>query len=123
MSTDAGIDLVVYASSTGEAKTVQVKANLKPKPGGGKGKEALDWWVPEDSPAELMALVDLSTERIWMFLKEEIPLVAQQHSSGRLHVYMYTDPTARPRKADRLAHVYEFEKYLLENRAHVLFGT
>ena len=37
LTTDAGIDLVVYAPGTAEATTVQVKANLAAKPAGGKG--------------------------------------------------------------------------------------
>jgi hypothetical protein len=122
MSTDAGIDLVAYAPAAVEAKTIQVKANLKPKPGGGKGKSGVDWWIPENCPAQYIALVDLSSQSIWLFLREELPTLAQQKSSGRFHLYMYTDPTASPTKKDHLAHVYEFEKYLLENRAHVLFG-
>lgn len=64
MSTDAGIDLVAYSPTMTGAKTIQVKTNLKPKPGGGKGKNALDWWIPENSPAELVALVDLSEQRV-----------------------------------------------------------
>ena len=64
MSTDAGIDLVAYSPTLGVPKTIQVKANLKAKPGGGKGRAALDWWLPHDSPAELIAFVDLSTQRI-----------------------------------------------------------
>jgi len=123
MSTDAGIDLVAYSSAAVVAKTIQVKANLKPKSGGGKGKCGVDWWVPENCPAQYIALVDLSTQRIWLFLREELPTLAQQKSSGRFHLYMYTDPTAKPSKAERLSHAYEFEKYLLENRAHILFGA
>jgi hypothetical protein len=59
MSTDSGVDLVVYSSSRKHPATIQVKTNLKPKPGGGKGKAAIDWWLPEDSPAELVAFVNL----------------------------------------------------------------
>jgi hypothetical protein len=69
-----------------------------------------------------MAFVDLSSLRLWLFLKEEIPMLAQQHSGGRYHLYMYTDPTHRPKRSDRLAHAYEFEKYLFENRLHELFA-
>ena len=123
MSTDAGIDLVAYSPRTALPCTIQVKTNLKPKPGGGKGKAALDWWVPEDTPAQLVALVDLSAQRIWIFRSEEIAALAQQRSSGRLHLFMYTDPTVKPRKAGRLAHMHEFEKYRLENRVHAHFGV
>ena len=122
MSTDSGVDLVAYAPKMPSPATIQVKANLQPKPGGGKGKSALDWWIPDDGPAELVALVDLSTRRIWLFKAKEIPLIAQQHPQGRHHLHMYTDPTHRP-KTDRMSHVYEFEKYLLPNRARELFGA
>lgn len=122
LSTDAGIDLVAYAPRVMGAQTIQVKTNYRSKPSGGKGKEALDWWIAEDNPAQLVALVDLSSKRIWIFQKTELAMLAQQRSSGRLHLYMYTDPTHKPKKTDRLAHSHEFEKYKLEKRAHSLFG-
>ena len=121
--TDAGIDLVAYASKSCKAQTIQVKTNHKAKPGGGKGKIALDWWIEESNPAQLVALVDLSLRRIWVFTKEELATLAQQRSGDRFHLYMYADPTVNPTKANRLAHSHEFEKYRLENRAHILFGV
>ncbi|HWB44408.1 MAG TPA: hypothetical protein VG900_03140 [Hyphomicrobiaceae bacterium] len=123
LSTDAGVDLVAYSPKSQEAQTIQVKSNYKAKPSGGKGKAALDWWITEDNPAQLVALVDLSSKRLWLFLKQELAILAQQRSSGRLHIYMYTDPTHKPKKTGRLAHMYEFEKYRLEHRAHDLFGV
>lgn len=90
LTTDSGIDLVAYANSRNTAFTIQVKTNLKPKPGGGKGKAALDWWVPENSPAELFALVDVSTNTVWIFTRSQIAAHAQQRSSGRFHLYMYS---------------------------------
>jgi hypothetical protein len=122
MSTDSGVDLVAYAPKMSGPTTIQVKANLQPKASGGKGKSALDWWIPDEMPAQLVALVDLSTQRLWMFKSEDIPSLAQQHPKGRYHLHMYTDPTTRPKKLNRLSHVYEFEKYLLGNRARELFG-
>jgi hypothetical protein len=123
LCTDAGIDLVAYAPNSREAQTIQVKTNHKAKiAGGGRGKAALDWWIEENNPAQLVALVDLSLRRIWVFTKEEITDLAQQRSGGRLHLYMYTDPTVNPTKANRLVHSHEFEKFRLENRAHTLFG-
>lgn len=124
MSTDSGVDLVTYAPKMPGAMTIQVKANLQPKAAGGKGKSALDWWISDEMPSlsQLVALVDLSTQRVWMFKSEEIPSLAQQHPKGRYHLHMYTDPAARPTKLNRLSHIYEFEKYLLGNRARELFG-
>lgn len=121
LSTDAGIDLVAYSPGAREAQTIQVKANHKSKPSGGKGKPALDWWIPENNPAQLIALVDLSTKGVWLFRKEELSALAQQRSSGRVHIYMYTDPEHMPKDQGR--HVREFQSYRLENRANVLFGA
>jgi hypothetical protein len=123
MSTDAGIDLVAYSPRQEAAVTIQVKANWEPKRSGGKGKPGLDWWVPEASPAELVAFVDLSSQRVWLVKLSELPNIAQQHSNGRYHFYMYVDSTHIPRKADRLVHAREFEEFLLENRALALFGV
>src|SRR5450759_1788059 len=109
MSTDTGVDLVAYSPKLTQAITIQVKTNLQPKPGGGKGKAALDWWVAENNSASLVALVDLATEKVWLLKREELAELAQQRSSGRFHIYMYTDPTAKPRVQGRLAHSYEFE--------------
>jgi hypothetical protein len=122
MSTDTGIDLVAYSPHLRGPLTIQVKTNLQAKPGGGRGKLALDWWVPEASPADYVALVDLSTEKTWLLSQQELISVAQQRSNSRLHVYMYIDPSARPRKMDRIAHAYEFERFILSNRAHEVFG-
>jgi len=122
LSTDAGIDLVAYAPGSGKAVTIQVKANLRAKPGGGKGKAALDWWIPDDSPAECVALVDLATETIWLMTHTEVLAHAQQRSGGKLHLYMYTDPRVRRRKPERLSLREEFDHFLLDQSVRVAFG-
>jgi hypothetical protein len=91
MTTDAGVDLVAYSEIQGRSFTIQVKTNLAPKPGGGKGAAAIDWWVSEDCPAKLYAFADVSTRRIWLFKKDELAKTAQQRSTGRFHLYMYTN--------------------------------
>lgn len=123
MSTDTGIDLVAYSPMRKHPATIQVKTNLKPKPGGGKGKAALDWWLPEDSPAELVAFVNLEDQSIWMMTHQEAKEHAQQNSNGRLHLYMYTAQDAAPRKSDRLVLSHEFEHFKLENFTGRLFST
>jgi hypothetical protein len=120
LTTDSGVDLVTYSAGKRDAITVQVKANLKAKPGGGRGKPALDWWAPDDSPADLFAFVDLESSRVWIITNHELDVVAQQHPEGRYHFFMTTDPTASPRKDGKLVHDYEFQKYLLANRVHKL---
>jgi hypothetical protein len=122
MSTDAGIDLVAYAPSREHPATIQVKTNLNPKPSGGKGKLALDWWLPEKSPAEMVAFVNLESQEIWIMLHSEVSNLAQQKSNERFHLYMYTAPDASPRQSENLMHSHQFEHFKLENRINVLFG-
>lgn len=116
LTTDTGIDLVAYSPRRADAVTIQVKANLQPKPSGGKGKPLLDWYVPDDTPAEILAFVDLSTNRVWLVTREEIAELAQQHASGNYHFFMATDPSAVERRDGKAVHDYEFQRYLLENR-------
>lgn len=121
MTTDSGIDLVAFSPRRQAAITIQIKSNLKPKPSGGRGKLALDWWIPDDSPAQLIAVTDLSTDKVWLFTLGEVRELAQQHPKGRHHLVMFVDPTMRPNKQGRRLYNYEFEQYRLENRVHVLF--
>ncbi len=122
MTTDAGVDLVAFAPSSQRAVTIQVKANDAPKPGGGRGKLALDWWIADDCPSELAAFVDVSSDRAWLLTKIELAALAQQHSSGRYHFYMYVDPAVKPRGA-HLAMQADFEPHLLERKAGFLLGA
>lgn len=116
MTTDSGVDLVIFSPISERVLTVQVKANHSPKPGGGRGKLALDWWIAEDCPSRLAAFVDVSTDTAWLMTKTELVGFAQQRSSGRLHFYMYTDVSARPR-GDKPAMRADFDAHLLERKA------
>ncbi|MEX2444187.1 MAG: hypothetical protein WD492_11300 [Alkalispirochaeta sp.] len=116
LTTDTGIDLMANSARRNDAVMIQVKANLRPKSGGGKGTPALDWWVPDDSPAEMFAFVDLSTNRVWLVTREEIAKLAQQYASGRYHFFIATDPSAAERRDGKAVHDYTFQGYLLENR-------
>ena len=120
MTTDSGVDLVAYSAARGRSFTIQVKTNLAPKPGGGKGMPAIDWWVDDICPAEIFALVDISTRRVWLFEKEEFRSVAQQRSSGRAHLYMYAGSDLESRHYLRHGD-YQFSKYLFPKRVNTLF--
>ena len=116
MTTDAGIDLVTFSPQSGRATTIQVKTNERPKPGGGKGKPALDWRIPDQSPADQIALVDLQTSRVWLFSMADIKHFAQQHASGNYHFYMYTDPSVRTRRPQTRSFDAQFTDFLVENQ-------
>ena len=123
MTTDSGIDLVAYSPRTKKAITIQVKSVKEPKPGGGKGKLALDWWLPKDSPAELVAFVDLSSERMWIFNVSKLGTYAQQLSAkGMYHFYAYVDDDViSTRKDGKSVLIKDFHSFLLENRMDELF--
>lgn len=121
MTTDAGIDLVAFSPKQERAITIQVKTCEAPKPSGGRGKRALDWWISDRCPAEIAAFVDLSTDSVWVFKMSELETLAQQHSGGRHHFYMFVDSNASP-SVTKAAKMEDFEAYRLERRAAELFG-
>ena len=120
MTTDAGVDLVAYSPGKRRAKTIQVKTNKKAKPGGGKGKLALDWWIPDSSPAQYFALVDLRSSRIWLLTMAELRRLAQQHPPGRYHIYMYVEATTHRLRTGKRMTDTQFSAYLLESRLREL---
>ena len=119
MTTDDGIDLVAYSPRLRGAVTIQVKTVLRPKKSGGKGKLTLDWWLRQNSPAQLVALCDLSSDRTWIFRHEEYLDAAQQKSNGNANLYFYLDPTVRTQDHCREPH---FDRFLIERRIEELFG-
>ncbi len=119
MTTDTGIDLVAYSNKNQKAVTIQVKTCLQSKPAGGKGQPALDWWLRESSPAELVALVDLSTEKVWLFEHSTFVEKCQQNPSGRLHLYFYTDPAYQARVGCREK---DFVDFRIKKAAPLLLG-
>lgn len=78
LTTDSGIDLVMYTPGTSTAATVQVKTKLKPVPAGGKGKPSLNWPVPVKDKAQWLACVDLSRDAAWLFKIDQAHSYAKQ---------------------------------------------
>lgn len=120
MTTDSGIDLVAYSPVTKMALTIQVKTKDKPSQGGGKGKRSLAWDLRDSSPAQLVAVTDLSTDSVWLFWHNEFIEYAQQHSAkGNLKFYMYVDETVKTKKEK--AFLSQFEAHRIEYYAPSIF--
>ena len=120
MTTDSGIDLVAYSPKNKRPYTIQVKTKEKPSRGGGKGKLSLAWDLRDNSPAELVAVADLSSDSVWLFTHAEYEDLAQQHSAnGNLKLYMYVDESINTKK--KMALLSQFEQYRLENRIVTFF--
>lgn len=113
-----GIDLVVSLKKPRRTFSVFVVSNLQPKRAGGKGKQALDWWIPVSTATDIIACVDLSELRVWLFKRDELPRYAQQKTSSKYHLYMYTDKAVALRGKKSMKFDYEFESLRLENRIY-----
>jgi len=122
LTTDAGVDLVVYAPGDRSASTVQVKANFGPKLSGGRGPLSRSWYFPHHCPAQLIALAALDTDTVWLFTLEEAQSMAQQHSDrGNHQLYWRLEPALPGAAAPR--HEGQMATYLLAKRALQLFPT
>jgi hypothetical protein len=120
MTTDAGIDLVVYAPGGQTATTVQVKTNMSAKPAGGRGPLSRGWYFPHHCPAQLLAFVALDTDTVWLFTLNEAQDLAQQHSERGIH-QLYWHLKASPAGPKSTRHEAHMVDYLLPTRAAQLF--
>lgn len=121
LTTDSGVDLVVYSPGDSRATTVQVKTVREPTPAGGRGRLAVGWTFPHELRAELLAVALLSVDEVWLFTLEEAREIAQQHTkSGGRRLYWYTDP-ATPQKNMVPLKLDDMSAYLLGHRAGLLF--
>lgn len=124
LTTDSGIDLVVYAPGAQDATTVQVKTVDRATPAGGNGRAAIGWNFPHKTPAQLLAFVLLERDVVWLFTREQAQATAQQHTDkGIRRLYWYTDLTT-PQRADGSPLIEtDLDQYLLERQAPTLFPS
>lgn len=98
LTTDSGIGPVMYVPGHQTAATIQVKANVAPKPAGGKGNLLLSWPFPDDSAAQWLASVDMSTDSVWLFPMEHARERSQQkHTNGTQLLYFYNYKSVGPK--------------------------
>jgi hypothetical protein len=122
-----GIETTLASAGTGHVETgtgasIQVYTNREPKPAGGNGRPALAWMLSGNSPADFIAVTDLSTDRAWLFRRKEAFTLAQQHpESGNHHLVMVTDRGLTSKHARILDD--DFTEFLIERRANELLST
>ena len=74
LTTDPGIDLVAFpnvkASPEERRKplTIQVKTSTQH---GATGDKWLEWWIPDDCPADYIAVVDIDRGKFWLLTTKE----------------------------------------------------
>ncbi len=124
MTTDSGIDLVVYSPLRAEGVTVQVKTQTAPSPSGGKGALSVGFYFPDDLRAEILALALLSTDQVWLFARDEARELAQQHNAkGNRQLYWYMQQRPARGVGQAPLHAGDVEHHLLERRTAALFGV
>jgi hypothetical protein len=80
--------LVVYSPTDGRATTVQVKTVFAPASSGSRGRLTVTWSFPHELRAELLAVVLLGDDEVWLFRTDEARAIAQQHTaSGSRRLY------------------------------------
>ena len=77
------------------------------------------WYFPHDCPAQVIALVALDVDTVWLLSLEEAKQHAQQHSAkGIRQIYWRIDA---PAAGSALKHEKQMSPYLLEVQASALF--
>ena len=81
LTTDTGIDLVAYSSLKQKPVLIQVKTSRLL---GHTGNKWLRWQIPNDCPAEFIAMVDLDNDKFWLIRTEDFESKARRVSDGDL---------------------------------------
>ena len=103
-------DIHLKVVSKNKTISFNIKTTEEPKPGGGKGKDAVSWNLGKTS-ADFIACVNLADDEVWLFTPSEMYELAQHPSKDKL--YIYTDEAVNARKKALRS---EFREYLIENR-------
>jgi hypothetical protein len=119
MTTDAGIDLVAYAPRQKQAVTIQVKSNLRASREGGKGRLILIWRLRQNSPADMVALVNLEHDQIWLLSRDEFQAKAKQLWRETHSLYFHVDEAYEPKSEG--SHARDFEAFKIENQIERMF--
>jgi hypothetical protein len=108
LTTDSGIDLVMYVPGTTEAATVQVKAMQKPYT---DPRARLEWGYPLKCKADWLAVVDVSRDLVWLFPVEE----AIGYSGGTAEGLTYLSWYVGDKGGTKYGIESDFERYRLDN--------
>jgi hypothetical protein len=80
-----GLRAELLLSEDRQTYLVKLLATAAPHRLGPRGSIGLHWMLPE-TPAELVALVDLSRSRLWLLPAADFKRLAQPVSGGRFHL-------------------------------------
>jgi hypothetical protein len=119
LTTDSGIDLVMYVPGATAAHTVQVKATNTHYPYGPGTPPQLFWLFPVTCKAEWLAVVDLPRDQAWLFPTPEAVHIASPDRQGTATLAWYLEDNPRRRK---FGYEPEFDQYRLPTVIQRLLG-
>jgi len=116
LTTDPGIDLVAFRDIKQKAATIQVKTSTHRGPADDKW---LRWEVPEDCPADYVALVDLNRNKFWLIRTEKFKQKAQHAAKGQLRLWWSLPEYESERSARKEE---QFKDYEMDAAIPEVFG-
>ncbi len=119
LTTDSGIDLVMYVPGTSEAHTVQVKATSTNTPYGPDSAPQLWWPFPLTCKAQWLAVVDLVRDLAWLLPTADALQVARGNSQGQTTLMWYIGE--KPSRAT-IPQESDFDEYRLSAVIDRLLG-
>ena len=89
LTTDQGVDLVAYHSTSRRPMTIQVKTASARRVG--KSSRCIGWTLNRNCPAHYIALVDFDREKVWLMdFASFMQRAQQQKQNARLWFYVET---------------------------------
>ncbi|MFT5392143.1 MAG: hypothetical protein ACI8PT_002340 [Gammaproteobacteria bacterium] len=85
---------------------------------GSRTGKLCDWEITNAPGGDLVAFVDLTSEKIWLLTPSEMEQLSTLQADGTRRLYTYADPTLDPEKTGHIVFSAEFDEYLLAARAH-----
>jgi hypothetical protein len=120
LTTDSGIDLVMYVPGTREAHTIQVKATNTNYPDGPGTRPQLWWIFPVTCKAQWLAVVDLPRDLAWLLPIEDALREARgRDSKGNTNLQWYIGE--KPKRAIQAE--ADFDRYRLSAVIDRLLGS
>jgi len=102
----------LLARRTGRPVTIQ----LNVVESGSRTGRTCEWLIDEVFSADLVALVDLSSERVWLMTPYEVGELSKLGEDGKRRLYTYADPTLDLEKTGHIVFSGDFERYALERQ-------
>lgn len=110
---DSSVDIIAFSSESNRWLRIKVETAEKPDGVSDQDRQSLKWKVSNGADVDVIALADVSKDKLWLFKKSEFKRHARQYKThDTLQFNLYDDHLLANRYAD----------FLVENKGEVLFA-